>query len=297
MLDSDLAKIYGYSTKDFNRQVKNNKEKFDNDFMFQLSKDELDYYLRCNYSTLNKSNNKQGMHYKYRPFVFTESGIYMLMTVLKGPLAIKQSKALIRTFKAMKDYIVENKSIFPYSELKEIESRTSNLESNYEVVRSDLDKVMDNFIDPSTYKEFLILDGKKLEADLAYKKIFKLAKHSIIYIDDYIGIKTLDFLSYAKKGVNITIFSDNKARPSLKQSIIDDYIFENSDKKITILKTLNKFHDRYIIIDFKTKNETVYHCGASLKDSGNKITTVSKLENPMFYRKSIEYLFKNQKNS
>ena len=297
MLDSDLAKIYGYSTKDFNRQVKNNKEKFDNDFMFQLSKDELDYYLRCNYSTLNKSNNKQGMHYKYRPFVFTESGIYMLMTVLKGPLAIKQSKALIRTFKAMKDYIVENKSIFPYSELKEIELRTSNLESNYEVVRSDLDKVMDNFIDPSTYKEFLILDGKKLEADLAYRKIFKLAKHSIIYIDDYIGIKTLDLLSYAKKGVNITIFSDNKARPSLKQSIIDDYIFENSDKKITILKTLNKFHDRYIIIDFKTKNETIYHCGASLKDSGNKITTISKLENPMLYRESVEYLFKNQKNS
>ena len=293
MLDSDLAKIYGYSTKDFNRQVKNNKEKFDNDFMFQLSKDELDYYLRCNYSTLNKSNNKQGMHYKYRPFVFTESGIYMLMTVLKGPLAIKQSKALIRTFKAMKDYIVENKSIFPYSELKEIESRTSNLESDYEVVRSDLDKVMDNFIDPSTYKEFLILDGKRLEADLAYRKIFKLAKHSIIYIDDYIGIKTLDLLSYANENVAITIISDNKAKPKLKESIVNDFIVQNKTNKLTILKSNNKCHDRFIILDFNTKNERIYHSGSSLKDAGNKITTIMEIADTKQYSSIIKKLFKN----
>lgn len=87
----DLAKIYGYSTKDFNRQVKNNIEKFEQDFMFQLSDDECEI-LRCKNSTSSWGGRR------YNPYAFTEQGIYMLMTVLKGDLATKQSKALIRIF-------------------------------------------------------------------------------------------------------------------------------------------------------------------------------------------------------
>lgn len=100
----DLAKIYGYSTKDFNRQVKNNIEKFEQDFMFQLS-DEERGILRCKNSTSSWGGRR------YNPYAFTEQGIYMLMTVLKGDLAIKQSKALIRIFKQMKDYIVDNQPL------------------------------------------------------------------------------------------------------------------------------------------------------------------------------------------
>ena len=92
MLDVDLAKIYGYRTKDFNRQVKNNIEKFDSDFMFQLSNEECEI-LRCKNFTSSWGGRR------YNPYAFTEQGIYMLMTVLKGELAIKQSKALIRIFK------------------------------------------------------------------------------------------------------------------------------------------------------------------------------------------------------
>ncbi len=105
MLDVDLAKIYGYETKNFNRQVKNNIEKFPSDFMFQLTKEES---LRCKNFTLNSNGDMRGQHIKYLPYAFTEQGIYMLMTVLKGELAIKQSKALIRLFKGMKDYISTN---------------------------------------------------------------------------------------------------------------------------------------------------------------------------------------------
>ena len=96
MIDSDLAEIYGYTTKAFNQQVKNNIEKFDDDFMFQLSKDEYHLILRSKILTLEL---EQGKYSKYLPYVFTEQGIYMVMTVLKGELAIKQSKALIRIFK------------------------------------------------------------------------------------------------------------------------------------------------------------------------------------------------------
>ena len=89
MLDFELASIYGYETKNFNRQVKNNSAKFDGeDFMFQLTADELKI-LRCKNSTSSWGGSR------YLPYAFTEQGIYMLMTVLRGDLAIRQSKALI----------------------------------------------------------------------------------------------------------------------------------------------------------------------------------------------------------
>lgn len=105
MLDFELAEIYGYETKNFNRQVKNNLAKFEGeDFMFQLSKDEWEN-LRCK----NFTSSWGGL--RYLPMAFTEQGIYMLMTVLRGELAIKQSRALVRTFKKMKDYIIDNREL------------------------------------------------------------------------------------------------------------------------------------------------------------------------------------------
>lgn len=131
MLDADLASIYGYTTKAFNQQVKNNIKKFDDDFRFQLTKIEYEEILRSKILTskifptscesiesenqlylrsknLTSNAGKKGGR-QYLPYVFTEQGIYMLMTVLKGELAVEQSKALIRTFKGMKDFIVENR--------------------------------------------------------------------------------------------------------------------------------------------------------------------------------------------
>ena len=97
MLDADLAEIYGYETKNFNRQVKNNIEKFEGeDFMFQLTTNEFEN-LRCKNFTSSWGGPR------YLPNAFTEQGIYMLMTVLRGELAVKQSKALIRMFKQMKN--------------------------------------------------------------------------------------------------------------------------------------------------------------------------------------------------
>ena len=92
MLDFELAEIYGYTTKAFNQQVKNNKERFDEDFRFKLTREEVK-----NLRSKNLTSSWGGS--RYLPYVFTEQGIYMLMTVLKGDLAIRQSKALIRPFK------------------------------------------------------------------------------------------------------------------------------------------------------------------------------------------------------
>ena len=105
MIDSDLAKIYGYTTKAFNQQVKNNIEKFDDDFMFRLSDKETNKLSRSKFLTSMQTKGIKGGRV-YNPYAFTEQGIYMLMTVLKGDLAIKQSKALIRIFKQMKRLLI-----------------------------------------------------------------------------------------------------------------------------------------------------------------------------------------------
>ena len=96
MLDADLAEIYGYSTKDFNRQVKNNIKRFAYDFRFQLTKAELANCSRCKFFTLKEAQEGRGSNIKYLPYAFTEQGIYMLMTVLKGDLAIQQSMTLLK---------------------------------------------------------------------------------------------------------------------------------------------------------------------------------------------------------
>ena len=111
MLDFELAEIYGYETKNFNRQVKNNAERFEGDqFMFQLTNEEVNDLSRCKNFTLNRGTGR-GSNIKYNRHAFTEQGVYLLMTVLRGDLAVRQSRALVRAFKAMKDYIIETQGL------------------------------------------------------------------------------------------------------------------------------------------------------------------------------------------
>ena len=88
-MDFDLAEIYCYSTKAFNQQVKNNIERFDDDFRFQLNEDEIQELSRSKILTLK---NGRGSNIKYAPYAFTEQGIYMLMTVLKVKCSFEHSK-------------------------------------------------------------------------------------------------------------------------------------------------------------------------------------------------------------
>lgn len=281
MLDFELAEIYGYTTTRFNEQVKNNSEKFDDDFMFQLTKSEFENLIS------KKSTSSWGGRRKL-PYAFTEQGIYMLMTVLRGELAVKQSKALIRMFKQMKDFIIENQDFIASKELVQIAIQTNqntndiariDSKINTLATKEDLKKVMDNFIDPETYKHFLLMNGDKIEADVAYTKIYKSAKKSIYVIDNYIGLKTLELLRAARDKTQIIVFSDNvKNKDMLTKNILDDFRkdYPNIDLKLKIAG--KKYHDRYIAIDCGTENEAFYLCGASSKDAGNKISSITKIE-------------------
>ena len=132
MLDKDLAEIYGYETKRFNEQVKNNIERFDDDFMFRLNEDEIQELSRSKISTLKVG---RGNNIKYAPYVFTEQGIYMLMTVLKGELAVSQSKMLVRLFKQMKDCVIENQQIVSQRDFLRLSLQTAENAQNYVEVR------------------------------------------------------------------------------------------------------------------------------------------------------------------
>ena len=316
MLDSDLAEIYGYTTKRLNEQVKNNIEKFDEeDLMFQLTKEEKDITnnvnLRSKFSTL-----EQGKYSKYLPYAFTEQGVYMLMTVLKGELATKQSKALVRLFKQMKDYIVDNQQMINQRDflrlslqtaenaqniikfrqkLTEIDDKVENVVSNLgDMVRkSELSPIMLNLGKPEIPPGWLILNGQPVESDLAYQQIYTLATKSIAIIDNYISLKTLVLFKHAKQNVSVTIYTDN-INSGLHKVEFDDFCKEYSGLKIDIKKADNIFHDRYIILDYNSPDEKIYHCGSSSKDGGRKVTTITKIDDTSIYKPLLAQLKKKQ---
>lgn len=320
MLDADIAEIYGYTTKAFNQQVKNNIGKFDDDFRFQLTKEEYrdilrskiltsKYLVNDSFSDSNedaeflRSKNftldlKQGKFSKYLPYVFTEQGVYMLMTVLKGDLAIQQSKALVRAFKEMKDFIIDNRSLIGNRELLQLSMQTTQntadiaeIKKNM-VTKADLAKVIQDFTDPQTRREYLILNGESVEANIAYSSIYKAAKRSVFVIDNYIGIRTLVLMKDTDTNVPITIFSDNIGR-GLHLSDYNDFCGQYPNVSITFRKTCGIYHDRYIVLDYDTKTEKIYHCGASSKDAGDKVTTITEVADCQVYHQIVDALLQN----
>ena len=311
MLDKDLAEIYGYSTKAFNQQVKNNIEKFDEeDLMFQLTEEETNN-LRSNFLTANISVMSRSL-----PYAFTEQGVYMLMTVLKGELATKQSKALVRLFKKMKDYVIENQQVVSQrdflrlslqtsenaqniidfrKQLAEIDDKVETVVSNlgYMIRKSELSPIMLNLGKPEIPAGWLILNGQPVESDIAYQQIYTLANKTIYIIDNYISLKTLILFKNAKQNVAVTIFSDN-TNNGLHKVEYDDFCKEFPGLKIDVKEAGKIFHDRYIILDYGTLDEKIYHCGASSKDGGRKVTTFTLTDDTSVYSGLIAQLLKNK---
>ena len=309
MLDFELAEIYGYETKYLNRQVKNNAARFEGDeFMFRLTREELEELSRCkNFTTIQSKGVKGGS--PYLPYAFTEQGVYMLMTVLKGNLAIRQSRALVMAFKAMKDYIIETQGLASQRDVLRLSMQTMenteairNLQSTVidqqrlladqqkaileiddqlmnareqldeTVKKSDISPVMLKFDLPEDAREFLIREGHPVKADVAYMDIYSNAKKSVYIIDNYINLKTLRLLQNVKSGVSVTVFSDN-LYSKLHASDYADFQVEFPTIPITFVTTGGIMHDRFIVLDYGNADERIFHCGASSKDAAVKLTT------------------------
>lgn len=258
MLDSDLAKIYGYEVKRLNEQVKRNIKRFPEDFMFQLVESEIPDSLKSQFATLNINENKRGMHIKKMPYVFTEQGIYMLATVLKGELA-------------------------------DVVDRQKQTEKSMEEIRKSIDVMNENFITEKDFKNFVIYKGQKFEADVAYIDIYQQATKSIYVVDDYMNTKTLQLLSQKQSGVEVILFTENGhgKKGFLTSAVVKDFINQYPTLRI---KPNPDCHDRWIILDYGLPAESVYHCGASSKDAGKKLCAINKVDSVQMIHPVIDRL-------
>ena len=291
MLDKDLAELYGYEVKRLNEQVKRNISRFSEDFMFQLNKEEIpEKFSKSQIATLNEKSNRQGSNIKKMPFAFTEQGIYMLATVLRGELAKQQSIFIMRTFREMRHYIKQNQQFVTRSEMEllaskvtEISVQTAGLidkqkqtDQNVDLIQKNVEQLSENFISEKDVKNFVIYKGQKLEADIAYIEIYQQAKKSIYVVDDYMNAKSLQHLSQKADGVEVVLFTENGkgGRGFLTNSLVTD--FQNEYPTIRI-KSNPDCHDRLIVLDYCEETERVYHCGASSKDAGKKLCAINQI--------------------
>ncbi len=254
MLDRDLAKLYQVETKRINEAVKNNLDKFPQDFYFELTgKEFID--LRSKISTTNFSKVRTN------PKVFTEQGVYMLATVLKSKVATEVTLSIMRTFTKMRYFLQNNAHIF--ERLERIEYRLTLHNKNFEKIFKGLE---DKSLKP---KQGIFYDGQIFDAYVFVADLIKDAKRSIVLVDNYIDESVLHLFRKRKKRVVVTIYTKQFSKV-LKQDL-EKYNKQYPPIKI---KTFKKAHDRFMIIDEKE----IYHVGASLKDLGKKWFAFSKFD-------------------
>lgn len=302
MLDSDLAEIYGYELRAMNQQVKRNIERFPEDFMFQLTKDEVELVKSQIVTSRDNTffSGQEGGRRKL-PYAFTEQGIYMLATVLKGELAVQQSVFIMRAFKEMRHYIMQNQQFVTHSEMNLVTARVSEIavqtvglidhqkqtDKKLEDIQKSIDLINDNFVSDKDYRNFVIYKGQKFEADAAYIDIYRQAQKSIYVIDDYMNVKSLELLSQKKTDVEVILFTENKhgINGFLTNALITDF---NNQYPSLRIKPNPDWHDRLIVLDYNLPTERVFHCGASSKDAGNKICAINEFDKKESIHKIID---------
>ena len=241
MLDRDLAELYGVETKRINEAVKNNQDKFMDDFYFELNDLEFEY-LRSKISTTSFIKTRTN------PKVFTEQGIYMLATILKSKVASQVTINLIKTFANMRKLISQNIALF--ERFERIENRLTIHDKNFNLLFKALEDKNNIPV------QNIFFDGQIYDAYSFVNDLIKLANSEIVLIDNYID-DTVFTLFSKYPNINFIIYTNNIS----KQLKLDFEKYSKQYKNIS-LKTFKSSHDRFLIIDKKE----IYHLGASLKD-------------------------------
>ncbi|MCR5622045.1 MAG: ORF6N domain-containing protein [Treponema sp.] len=289
MIDRDLAELYGVETKALNQAVKRNIERFPDDFMFQLTKEEAgdwksqimnsnDDISRSQIVTLKKDEDRRGQNIKYLPYAFTEQGVAMLSSVLKSQTAVEVNIQIMRAFVAMRHFFQNNAQVF--AEINTIKKQL--LDTN--VHQKETDKKVEELfelIDKYNVKETqgIFFQGQIFDAYAKFESFIAQAKQEIILIDNYVDMSILERLAKKKKTVTVIIYTD----PKTKLTAQDIQKF-NAQYPTLTLKHTAKMHDRFMIIDQKI----LYHIGASLKDLGKKCFAFETLDASL-----IGHLLKN----
>ena len=301
ILDRDLARLYGVETRVLNQAVQRNIERFPEDFMFQLTKEEAEFsrsqivtlneedtniksqiatsyeFPRSQIVTLNegepsRSQNatmkvKQGQNIKYLPYAFTENGIAMLSSVLRSPIAIATNIQIMRAFTAMRRFIAANAQVF--QRLEVIEHTQLSLAAHQEEADKKFEEIFRRLDDGSvTPKQGIFYDGQIFDAYVFITERVREAKKRIVLIDNYIDESVFTILDKRPKGVKAKVYTKN-----LTPQLSLDLEKHNAQYAPIEVEPFDRSHDRFLCID-----DTVYHIGASLKDLGKKWFAFAKME-------------------
>ena len=233
--------------------------------MFQMTRDEVDL-VKSQFVTSRENTffSGQGGGRRKLPYAFTEQGIYMLATVLKGELATKQSIFIMRAFKEMRHFIANNALMF--EKINSIELKQLEYQKDADEKFGRIFEYMANHEEDN---QKIFYDGQIFDAFSFLADIIGHAKKEIILIDGYIDVITLNILAKKNAGVNVFAYT----LPSTRITAQDINNFNAQYPMLTVKKTI-AFHDRFLIID----GVEGYHIGASLKDAGKKCFGMNKIE-------------------
>ena len=270
MIDSDVAKFFQIETKRLNEQMKRNPDRFPKDFCFQLNKDETTQILRSHFATSNDVSSKR----RYNPYVYTEHGIIALAGVLKSEVAAKMSVEIARAFIQMRKFILENSDTM--LSLAKLQNRQLEFEKE---TNNKFDDVLRRIEKLDVPKTALFFSGQWYDAYEFIVELIKKANSNITIIDGYCDNKVLTYLANKNQNASVLLVISNKCK--LSDNEIE--IFESQYGKIET-KTINDIHDRYLIID----SSECYSLGTSLNHIGNKMFTISKIEDQDIIRLIID---------
>ena len=268
MLDRDLAEIYGVETKVLNQAVKRNIERFPEQFMFNLTKEEQDSVEISSRSQFATSKNLKSQTVtsswggrRKLSYAFTEQGVAMLSAVLRSPAAIQMSIKIMDAFVAMRRFLLNNAQVF--QRLDRIEAKQIETDHDIETIFTLMDKYK------IEDKQGVFVQGQIFDAYTKFQELIKSAKKEIILIDNYIDLTVLDRLTAKNAGVDVIIYTQPKN--PIKKLDIDKF---NARYPTLAINHTNTMHDRFLILD----NTEIYHIGTSLKDLGRKCFGFTKLE-------------------
>lgn len=271
MIDSDLAMLYNVETKRLNEAVKRNIERFPIYFRFQLTEEEYQY-LRSHFATSKETSQKGGR--RYLPFVFTEQGIAMLSAVLKSDVAIQVSIRIMNTFVEMRKHMTSTSLLY---------ERINTIETRQILYQEETDKKLEQVFDyMEAHKEDnqkIFYAGQIFDAFSLITNLIQQANKTIILIDSYVDVATLNILAKKKADVSVILYT----LPSAKLTLQDIMNFNAQYPKLEVKQT-TAFHDRFLILD----NQTGYHIGASLKDAGKKCFAINKIEDIEILKSSLQ---------
>ena len=269
MLDRDLAELYGVETRRLNEQVKRNIERFPEDFMFQLTKEEFE-----NWKSQFATSNSIVMGARKRPYAFTEQGVAMLSGVLKSSTAVEANIRIMRAFVSMRHFMVNNVAFFQRLETIEFNQLESNkvqakILAHQEVQDHRIDEIFRR-LDEGMYKpkQGIFFDNQIYDAYSFVSELIKSAKQRIILIDNYVDETVLTLLDKREDTVSAIIYTQQISR-----QLRLDVDRHNSQYPPIEISVFRRSHDRFLCID-----DTVYHVGASIKDLGKKWFAFSKME-------------------